>query len=542
MSVLGVWAQEGARELAETIARSRSVRAGPHTALVATDAACVNERTARVGDAATQSTISTVDDGLVLQRGPAWTAPIYYRGDARTFFASSSLSALVRPADTVDAGRIACMIGYASRRSERRSAYKEIQLLSPFERVTVSASGLSSVDRGGMKLMQLEGVPLPDLAAELRRRLIAVVSRAAENRRVAIMLSGGLDSSSILAALLASRGAGPDDVSVTLDFDAPGSDRAYVRALEDHYGIQVIRVRPKQAPVQDVLVMDAAPSRHHGDAWTVLCAREAHARGAEMLMTGTGGDQLFGGNLGAGVRAALLHANLRGAWDAFRSLHPYPISARYRLRMSLTAMMRPYLPRRLQRWRASRAEHWPPWAGRVLRDELRSAACERAEHRPAVTPQEQFDDFLRSPYESEYCAEARAQTDSISPIPRVDPLYDEELVRFLGGVPHEALFADGMYRGLLRLAMRDLLPESVRRRIDKSDFEPALAAAFVPFDRFEPLLSFEALDRAGIVLGDAFRRHLAPLYAAPAQFENGELWLDFCPALAAEKFLRSATP
>lgn len=540
MPVVGVWAETGAHKLAQSVAGTTTTSASAGcAALAGSRSDGFSPRSVRVGEVPTSSEISIAPDELLLARGAAWTAPIYYRARGPTWLASSSLKALVEPGDELDVARIAAMITYASERGESRSVYRDIRLVPPFETVTIGRGGLRRVRRPTPRLQPRPHATVAQLAEELRERIFAAVERTAGSRRVGIMLSGGLDSSAVLAALLALRGARQEDVHVTLDFDAPGSDRPHILALERHYGIHVVRTRPSEVTVGDALVMDGSPSRHHGDAWTVLCAKRASAQGAELLMTGTGGDQLFGGAMGFGVRSGVLDRDFRGAWDALRATHPYRLSPRYRLRMSLGAMIRPHLPSAVHRWRARTAlRRVPPWAGSAVRDELLIAFRTRAEHPAPRSAQERFDDHVRSPYESEYCAEARAQTDSVSPIPRVDPLYDDELVQFLASIPHQLLFAGGTYRGLLRLAMRGFLPESVRMRIDKSDFEPACADAFCPFDRFADLLSFKALDAARIVVADEFRRHLAPLYATPREFESGPLWLDFWPALAAEAFLR----
>ena len=379
------------------------------------------------------------------------------------------------------------------------------------------------------------------LANELRELLVAAVTKAAAGRRVGVMLSGGMDSSSVLAALLAARGAKAQEIAaVTIDFDAPGSDRPHVAALERHYGLVVSRLKPADVPVGRALVIDRSPSRLTGDAWALGCALRAHDLGAQLLMTGTGGDDFFGADMGTSVIDALRHANVMGAWDAARARFPYRAPARYRARAIAKTFLRPYMPKAFRQLRAVRVlRATPEWAGPLLRKELERVQEESIEHEPARTRQQRFEEIVQSAAQSEFGAIARAQVDSIAPIPRSDPIYDEDLLQFLVGVRQEALFAGGDYRGLLREAMRGLLPESVRKRLDKSDFEPALADAVWPIERFAPLLRFSRLTRAGIIHDEPFQEYLAPLLRAPHASENGEAWLTFWSALSAEAFLQN---
>jgi asparagine synthase (glutamine-hydrolysing) len=497
----------------------------------------ITDGRALVGHKPTASSMRITEEGLVIERGAAWTAPIYYREHDRV--ACSELAPLVKDSDTVDPNRLSALVGYAVQRDERRTVYREIAMVRPFETVTFSRAGVTSSFQRLPRVEPIGKRPLGDLAKELRQRLFAAIQGCVGNRRVAVMLSGGLDSSSVLAALIALRGGPRDVCAVTLDFEAPGDDRPHVRALERHFGISVERVRPADVPALQALVLDGAPSRHHGDLWVLACARRAHDLGAEALVTGTGGDGFFGGDLGTAVRCALLERDWRGAWHAFSARFPHRASFRHRARAAAASLLRPHLPQWVRRQRARRIMRAiPEWAGPVLRSELEAAWRARTERASSGSTQERLDDVVRNPADSEYGAEARAQTDSVTPIPRIDPLYDLDLVRFLTSVSQQTLFADGVYRGLLRRAMSGLLPESVRLREDKSDFEPAFADA-VRFDDLKELLDFRAIEQVGIVDAKRFRDYLAPLYAAPRDGANGERWLAFWPAVSAEAFLRS---
>lgn len=478
------------------------------------------------------------EESIVLERRAAWTAPIFYRTDAP--LASSRVEPLRRKADRIDAERASGAISEFLSRRDDRTVLENVRVVRPFERVVLSAAGRRHEDLTPPRLEPIPPMSPDELASELRRRLIAAVARAAGDKKVAIMLSGGLDSSSVLAALLVARGAAADLARhVTLDFDAPGSDQPHVRALERHYGVVVSRIHPREATTHDVLVMDGAPSRHHGDPWTIVCARRAHELGAEILLTGLGGDQVYGGEYVGALTSALRAADLRALGEVFVASFPHRPFLYPRVYGLAVALLKPHVPEGVFRARARRGlRRLPPWMGPRMRAEAARVAEERVEARVPRTPQDRFERALTDPIESEFVSLARAQTNAVSPIPCVDPLYDEDLVYFLNAIPHHSLLMGASFRGLLRRSMRGLLPESVRTRPDKSDFEPAMADTVGSFDRHRALLTFERLGREGIVVPSEFSRYLEPLYAAPAAAANGHRWLRFWPALALEAFLR----
>ena len=73
---------------------------------------------------------------------------------------------------------------------------------------------------------------------------------------------------------------------------------------------------------------------------------------------------------------------------------------------------------------------------------------------------------------------------------------DDDLVEFLASVRPDRLLHGGWVRGLFRHAIRDLVPDQVRMRPDKANFELALldlVRAAGGFDAFEPLLTMTAL-------------------------------------------------
>ncbi len=176
----------------------------------------------------------------------------------------------------------------------------------------------------------------------------------------------------------------------------------------------------------------------------------------------------------------------------------------------------------------------PDWAGPLLRAEI-----QRASRKPATKPSEaraatRLYEAMTDPFESEYVGEARAQTDSAGPVPRVDPLYDEELFDFYW-VSQQELFAGGTFRGLLRLALRGMLPD-VGTQPNRQGSVRACARGGAPPDTFQVAATFEASADAGLVDPQRLQAYLTPLIQDPAIGSNGERWMTYIPALLTESF------
>ena len=141
MTVVGAWAPNARDVVRALLPTARDFQFGPEAALVA-DAGELVGNSARVGELPTTSRIELTATGLVLERGAAWTAPIYYRTDAHVV--ATNLAPLVRQTDTIDDARVAGMVGFAFRRDEARTVYHQIRVVQPFETIVLHATGLTS--------------------------------------------------------------------------------------------------------------------------------------------------------------------------------------------------------------------------------------------------------------------------------------------------------------------------------------------------------------------------------------------------------------
>jgi asparagine synthase (glutamine-hydrolysing) len=388
------------------------------------------------------------------------------------------------------------------------------------------------------------------VALELRARLERAVGRAlAGVTRVAVSGGGGVDSSALLACCVASsRGATPREVqSIAVDFAGPGSDRPYRRELAESLGIVPVLVRPADCArhLASSLVMDGAPVNSPTMAWALELALKARARGAEILLIGGGGDDLFDGDLGLFaadasrghlVRALVAAARLRGVY--------WIPSARARMdHLVVRPLVRRALPRPVLRaWRRAR-ELWErepvPWAGPRLRQLLSAGRYDYSkDDAPLLAGSEDIAALATAGYLLNI-RDARDQVEVRTGCRHAEPYLTEELVEFVAGIPPSFFFHGRFRRGLFREAIRGLVPESLRLRGDKASAGPALAEMFMlargAMSRWLPM---QGLGGRGLVDPAQFRACFDGL----ARMEtDGAAWARLWPAFAGEALLASVT-
>ena len=381
--------------------------------------------------------------------------------------------------------------------------------------------------------------------AETRSALEHAVERAfAGVKRVAVLTGGGLDSSALLAlAVSAARRSGGSAFGVALDFGGEGDDRPHLAALEAHLGCEILRVRPEEAAHRFALVhegVDATPLTWPGGAMEIELMARARAHGAERALTGAGADDLFDGEPRALADVAR-GGELRRATAAARRLRGFG-----RPRSPIVSWLaRPLLarlaPRSLRAWRARhaplRAQPWLTPLARRFMEEWRDHQIERT-YAHDDSARARLTARLTAPH-LEHLAWLRHQEEVGSGLERLDPYLDPALVAAITRIPRALLLHGDVRRGLFREALGELLPESLRRRLDKASFEPAFARFVEGAGGFEPLRSLASvaqLGALGLVEPRAFRKAFDAFVATASESTcNG--WGTVWPVLAVEAFL-----
>ena len=128
----------------------------------------------------------------------------------------------------------------------------------------------------------------------------AVCCRLRSTRPVGILLSGGIDSTSVTAmaeTLRCREHATQPIVAFTLLLDGIESDEwEAIHALEEAYGTEVHRIRPEGTDGQpltpfEVLLNDSVTPHYDGFLTVPLTLAAAAARGCRALLTGFGADE-----------------------------------------------------------------------------------------------------------------------------------------------------------------------------------------------------------------------------------------------------------
>jgi len=131
------------------------------------------------------------------------------------------------------------------------------------------------------------------------RKLLDQAVRDADAPDTAAFLSGGTDSSTIVGALTAARGAPVDTFSI--GFDADGFDEMeYARCAAERYGSRSHEYYLKPADIVTAVPIIAREyDEPFGNASAVpayFCAKLAREAGFQNMLAGDGGDEIFGGN------------------------------------------------------------------------------------------------------------------------------------------------------------------------------------------------------------------------------------------------------
>lgn len=114
---------------------------------------------------------------------------------------------------------------------------------------------------------------------------------------VGLFLSGGIDSNAVLA-LVAGAGAGTGMAAFSIGVDEPGFDEASVAAAAaasfgvSHHVLRLDAVRAQDSLSDFIAAMDV-PSVDGFNTWTV--SRLARSHGYKVVLSGLGGDEMFGG-------------------------------------------------------------------------------------------------------------------------------------------------------------------------------------------------------------------------------------------------------
>jgi asparagine synthase (glutamine-hydrolysing) len=456
---------------------------------------------------------------LFCARDPFGARPFYYARTPRAFVFGSSAKAVLRGPDVpseINEARIADFLlspGLASLEYVDRETtfYARVLRLLDGHALTVSATRWSM--RRTFWFEPREPLRLGS-TAEYAEALLATFSEAVRCRmrgtRVAATLSGGLDSSAVVAVACKQRfeAGGSPLLTVSAVGDSQPWEHAAdsVRAVADQAGTDGRFVRPADmagltGEMERVLGATDDPFDYYLMSLIFPVSHAAAAAGARVLLDGVDGDLAVSHSIECMASAFRTGAWGRG-WELTRGLAD--CWGKNRIRVALAWGLRPAAGRlaarvlpggerlrdarqrryarqaargRLVRLRPEFADRIGP-PDRLLRAWRLNAAGEGPDHTPLA--------IYRRPTRWESLTAAYERRDRIAAATGVEarhPFGDRRLIELCATLPPETLMLKGWPKGLLREAMTGLLPDHVRWRPWSADPHWALFRASCQLER-----------------------------------------------------------
>lgn len=300
-----------------------------------------------------------------------------------------------------------------------------------------------------------------------------------DSKKVVVLVSGGLDSTSILSVAY-NLGSSVRDrlcaISLVFDELKEVDEREFLETVLSIYPVEVHHVRGDEFwPLKDLSVFNDVMSEGPCQDATLLatksCLEQAKLVGADTVLTGVGADLLQGSGL---YYTDLMNKGriLRALQGAIRDPAPFwGLLFRY--------FLLPFIPS----WVVGAVDRirggslaWPTALSQdflsktKLRERLHDAKCERKFQNPLK--QQAYQDWL-SPYHEFLNSNQRCMA-SLLDLNLRHPFMNPEVVQFIFSLSPEWWYVDGRTKVLIREAMEKILPEKVRMRVNKTHFDALL--------------------------------------------------------------------
>ncbi len=241
---------------------------------------------------------------LFLARDPLGVKPLYYAPLKQGFLFASELKALTLCRDVprdLDPVAVGDHLGFLWSAGEA-TMLKSVRKLRPGCTLTIGSSGVRKQRYYRAPLSTNSGPESPDALAGLIDAVVA--EQMVADVEVGALLSGGVDSSAIVAAMC--RVADPASITTFCAVvekssggaDNFGDDARFAADVARAMGVRLVEV-PTEADLIDALpgmvwALDE-PTADFSALQTQLLARAARAAGIKVLLSGVGGDDLFTG-------------------------------------------------------------------------------------------------------------------------------------------------------------------------------------------------------------------------------------------------------
>jgi asparagine synthase (glutamine-hydrolysing) len=244
----------------------------------------------------------TIDQVLWLARDRMGVKPLYYADAGNIFVFASEVRALLASGFISPEVDRASVYGYLQYQSAGYPGpiVKDVHELPPGHYAKLSRSGLASVrywkPNPCIQDDQLIANPLT-----LRKHLFSLISDAVSSRMIAavpagVFLSGGMDSSAILALMSMHSQTAVD--TFTLRFEENGFDESkdasdFAASCQSNH--HIVSIHPDDCLEQVTAYLWALDSPSMDGLNTFLISAAAAKAGMRVMLSGLGGDELFAG-------------------------------------------------------------------------------------------------------------------------------------------------------------------------------------------------------------------------------------------------------
>jgi asparagine synthase (glutamine-hydrolysing) len=408
---------------------------------------------------------------LFIARDPLGERTLFYTWQETSLIIASEPWAAANPGDNlpnINENAVVRYFAWAAN-EDGQTLFKNVFEVLPAHCMTVNAA--NTYTRRYWSPKPVEGNRRrsdADYADEFRSLLeISIRERMRCNKSPAILMSGGLDSGSV--ACLAARMTLPiplTAISYVFDELIDCDERKHIAEIVNQWKIRSIQFPGDQAwPLHDWQKWLSNPNQPCGNPLHLLMElsyKRAKEEGINVLLTGGGGDQLYGSGtywLSDLLRDGKLQDAFRGSLD-FIQFHG--------LRQFLAAGFLQHAGRRLlnafpggnRLHRRQRVQPWlTPLSQQMLQENYK---------KPLIA--ERYHSILGMGVASSYSGETFYA--SSYGIELRHPYRDRRLVEFVLQLPAYQLFNHGMNKPILRTAMQGILPEHILASRRSNSFNP----------------------------------------------------------------------
>lgn len=409
--------------------------------------------------------------GVWIVRDRLGIKPLYYSATQQRFLFSSDLTSFPREiGKEVDSEAVLAYIGLGYVPTPD-TIYRDIKKLSPGQWMWISGGKVEIKSYWSVKRFETQNISTEDAKQQLDNLLRdAIGLQLRSDVPLGLMLSGGVDSSAVVAIAAASVKQPINTFTINFSNKA-GEDSSYARQVARLYKTNHQEINLQTADLltglDEMIKVIDEPIADSAIMSTYLIAKFAREKGIKVMLSGAGGDEIFGGYS--------RHFLPRFGSPSWWSEH-LPSPLRY-IAGSVWAMFQPH--RGFRVWNSGIAYLAGVFGTdlgfyqRTLKEKVffqkliqilckTAAPVQQSEHNLGYSYSRMFFD-LNSYLVDNILALTDKGTMGASVEGRV-PLLDHRLVEFAFSLPHKTNLLNVQPKGLFRQVLNSYLPQEILNR------------------------------------------------------------------------------